>query len=182
MIEALAWEARSLASLEKVSFFQEAQPRMEMSFQGAEDLRIGFFEDTAKDRWSRGPELWLRVKMARPRGRHLGGAPVHGLSALSIWRASFKPRTLPAQAPGHGASGPSRRRVVDPGSSAMRKAWLRSASAPGAWDADASEQLLEAIAARNMSQAQGLLMAKVEVNRLSDASKKEASRISSTDL
>ena len=36
--------------------------------------------------------------------------------------------------------------------------WLRSAPC-------ASEQLLEAIAARDMSQAQGLLMAKVEVNR-----------------
>lgn len=59
-----------MASLEKVSFFQEAQPRMEMSFQGAEDLRIGFFEDTAKDRWSRGPELWLRPLL----GRALNGA------------------------------------------------------------------------------------------------------------
>ena len=46
----------------------------------------------------------------------------------------------------------------------MPKTGLR----PAAWDPDSSDagyQLLDAIAARDMSRAQGLLMAKVDVNR-----------------
>lgn len=44
-------EARPFASLEKVSFFPDTWPRMEMSFQDYEDLSMLFFDETTKDRW-----------------------------------------------------------------------------------------------------------------------------------
>lgn len=44
-------EVRPFAALEKVAFFPDHWPRMEMSFLGHEDLSISFFEELAKDRW-----------------------------------------------------------------------------------------------------------------------------------
>lgn len=44
-------EARPFQALEKVSFFPEAWPRMEMSFQEHEDLSISFFDESTKERW-----------------------------------------------------------------------------------------------------------------------------------
>eukprot|EP00913_Durusdinium_trenchii_P014037 g13179.t1 len=127
---------RPFAALEKVAFFPDHWPRMEMSFLGHEDLSISFFEELAKDRWRE--DILEFLQSLDPSGSGLG---LRG--CLSIHQEE---RGSPA----------GKRRCFARPTNELLDAPDREEEMP----ADAGIQLLEAILVRDMSQAQGLLMAK----------------------